>query len=95
MDAIKIRRAPSGKFYAVWHGCPICLDDGNLRYFDTEEDVRDMLEACDLVLSSRRDVALRVSASSTGGGRVRKPSGPGRIPAIKAPGGVSRLSVVR
>jgi hypothetical protein len=95
MDAIKIRRAPSGKFYAVWHGCPICLDDGNLRYFDTEQDVRDMLQRCDLVLSSRRDVALSVSASSTGGGRMRKPSRRGRIPATKAPGGVSRLSVVR
>jgi hypothetical protein len=44
----KIRRAPNGKVYAVWHGRVICDTDGGLRYFDTEDDAREFLERCDL-----------------------------------------------
>ena len=42
------RRAPNGKFYAVWHTYPICNEDGGLRYFDTEENARDAAEQHDL-----------------------------------------------
>jgi hypothetical protein len=41
---VKFRRAPSGKVYVVWHGNPICDEDGGLRYFDTEEEARDALK---------------------------------------------------
>lgn len=95
MDGIKIRRAPSGKFYAVWHGCPICRDDGNLRYFDTERDARDVLQGCDLVLCTRPSDAPRMSATSTRAGRPGEPLCPHTVPATKAHAGMSRLSVVR
>ena len=52
MNAIIIRPATSGKVYVVWHGHPICDEDGGLRYFNTEEEVRDTLERCDLVLTA-------------------------------------------
>lgn len=94
MDGIKIRRAPSAKFYAVWHGSPICCDDGNLRYFDTERDARDMLQGCDLILSARPGVAPRM-ATSTRGARAREPLCPHTVPATKAHAGMSRLSLVR
>lgn len=51
MDDIKIRRAPSGKFFAVWHDRPICDEDGGLRYFETEEEARVALRRCDLLLA--------------------------------------------
>jgi hypothetical protein len=47
---VKFRRAPSGKVYAIWHGCPICDEEGGLRYFDTEEEARAALESGNLVL---------------------------------------------
>ena len=37
-DAIKVRRAPNGKFYVSGNGEAICLPNGNLRYFQTERD---------------------------------------------------------
>jgi len=45
---VKLRRAPSGKIYAMWHGKPICDAAGELRYFGTEDDALDFLERCDL-----------------------------------------------
>ena len=32
-DAIKIRRAPNGKYYVWENGEVICLPNGSLRYF--------------------------------------------------------------
>lgn len=52
MDNIKIRRAPNGKLYAVLNGRPICDEDGGLRYSETEQEVRDALRRCDLVLAN-------------------------------------------
>ena len=37
-DACKIRRAPSGKFYACEYGDVVCLPNGSLRYFGTERE---------------------------------------------------------
>jgi hypothetical protein len=51
MDSIIIRRAPSGKLYAMLNGRAICDEDGGLRYFETEQEVRDALQRCDLVLA--------------------------------------------
>ena len=64
MKDLIIRRAPSGKVYVVWHGHPICDEDGGLRYFDTEEEARDTLASCDLVLSAAGDVTPQKSARS-------------------------------
>jgi len=46
-EFIKIRPAPNGKFYAVWHGRPICDADGGLRYFTDEDEVFEFIERCD------------------------------------------------
>ena len=40
---LEIRRAPSGKFYIVWGGEPIC-DTCGLRYFDHKGDALNFLE---------------------------------------------------
>ena len=45
-DAFKIRRAPSGKFYAHRYGEVICLPNGNLRYFETEREAWAFLTEC-------------------------------------------------
>jgi hypothetical protein len=37
-DAVKIRRAPNGKFYVCGNGEVICLPNGGLRYFGTERE---------------------------------------------------------
>ena len=37
-DVFKIRRAPSGKFYACEYGEVVCLPNGSLRYFGTERE---------------------------------------------------------
>jgi hypothetical protein len=37
-DALKIRRAPNGKFYVWGNGEAICLPNGSLRYFGTQRD---------------------------------------------------------
>jgi len=42
-DALKIRRAPSGKFYGSRDGEAICLPNGNLHYFETEHEARAFL----------------------------------------------------
>ena len=46
-DAIKIRRAPNGKYYVRENGEAICLPNGSLRYFETQRDVRTFLTNCD------------------------------------------------
>jgi hypothetical protein len=51
MDNIIIRPAPNGKVYAVLDGRPVCDKDCALRYFDTEQEVRDALQRSDLVLA--------------------------------------------
>ncbi len=71
MNAIIIRPAPSGKVYVVWHGHPICDEDGGLRYFNTEEEVRDTLERCDLVLTAVGDATLQKLARSRHGQATR------------------------
>jgi hypothetical protein len=37
-DTFKIRRAPNRKFYVWGNGEAICLPNGNLRYFETEQE---------------------------------------------------------
>jgi hypothetical protein len=37
-NALKIRRAPSGKFYVRGDDEATCLPTGNLRYFETERE---------------------------------------------------------
>jgi hypothetical protein len=37
-DAIKIRRAPNGKYYVWENGEVICVPNGSLRYFETQRD---------------------------------------------------------
>ena len=39
-DAIKIRRAPNGKYYVCENGEVICLPNGSLRYFASEDDAK-------------------------------------------------------
>jgi hypothetical protein len=46
-DALKIRRAPSGKFYGSRDGEAICLPNGNLHYFDTEHEAWAFLADCE------------------------------------------------
>ena len=46
-DVLKIRRAPSGKFYGSRDGEAICLPNGNLHYFETEHEARAFLADCD------------------------------------------------
>jgi hypothetical protein len=54
MDDLKVRRAPSGKFYTVWNGHPICDAHGSLRYFGSEEEARKAPECWDLIWRSER-----------------------------------------
>jgi len=42
----KIRPAPNGKFYALWQGHALCLLNGSLRYFATEQEARTFLAQC-------------------------------------------------
>jgi hypothetical protein len=95
MDAIKIRRAPNGKFYAVWHGRPICHNDGNLRYFDSERSAQDLLQGCDLVLTAPLSVVPAIPASPKRGGQAREPLCARRVPTANVRGGLRRLSLVR
>jgi hypothetical protein len=37
-ETVKIRRAPSGKFYVRRFGEVVCLPTGNPRYFETEQE---------------------------------------------------------
>jgi hypothetical protein len=37
-NPIKLRRAPSGKVFAVYRGEPVASEDGRLCYFATERD---------------------------------------------------------
>jgi hypothetical protein len=46
-DAVKIRRAPNGKFYVWGNGEAICRPNGSLRYFDTQGDAWTFLTNCD------------------------------------------------
>ena len=46
-EALKIRRAPSGKFYGSLDAEAICLPNGNLRYFETEHEARAFLADCE------------------------------------------------
>jgi hypothetical protein len=39
-DTFKIRHAPNGKYYVSWNGEVICVPNGSLRYFGTEDDAR-------------------------------------------------------
>ena len=52
-DALKIRRAPSGKFYGSRDGEAICLPNGNLHYFETERQAWAFLAECDAEKISR------------------------------------------
>ena len=77
MSEIKIRRAPSGKLYAVWHGHPICDEGDGLCYFDTEEAVRGAVTRCDLVLtvSDTGETVLRLRPTIAGSVMVTAVSG--------------------
>jgi hypothetical protein len=46
-NAIKIRRAPNGKYYVWENGEVICVPNGNLRYFATEREARAFLAEWD------------------------------------------------
>jgi len=46
-EAVKIRCAPNGKFYVRKQGETICLPNGCLRYFATEDDAWAFLADCD------------------------------------------------
>jgi hypothetical protein len=46
-DAVKIRRAPNGKFYVWGNGKAISLPNGSLRYFETEREASPFLTDCD------------------------------------------------
>jgi hypothetical protein len=52
-DAIKIRRAPNGKYYVWGNGEAICLPNGNLRYFQTQREAWAYLAAWDASEISR------------------------------------------
>jgi hypothetical protein len=52
-DAVKIRRAPNGKFYVWEKGEAICLPNGSLRYFETEREVWTLLAEWDATEMSR------------------------------------------
>jgi hypothetical protein len=45
-DAVKIHRAPNGKFYVWGNGEAICLSNGSLRYFESERDAWRFLTDC-------------------------------------------------
>jgi hypothetical protein len=45
--AVKIHRAPNGKFYVWGNGEAICLPNGSLRYFETQRDAWTFLTDCD------------------------------------------------
>ena len=45
-DAFKIHRAPNRKYYVWGNRGPICLPNGNLRYFATERDAWSFLTDC-------------------------------------------------
>jgi hypothetical protein len=42
----EIHPAPNGKFYVLWQGCAVCLLNGSLRYFKTEQNARAFLAEC-------------------------------------------------
>ena len=44
---IKIRPAPSGKFYTMWFEQPICDASGGLLYFDNEDKAQAFIEEFD------------------------------------------------
>ena len=46
-DAVKIHRAPNGKFYVWGNSEAICLPNGSLRYFETQRDAWAFLTYCD------------------------------------------------
>jgi hypothetical protein len=46
-DAIKIRRAPNGKYYVWENGEVICVPNRSLRYFETQRDAWTFLTNCD------------------------------------------------
>ena len=46
-QAIKIHRAPNGRFYVRRCGEVICLPGGGLRYFESERDACSFLADCD------------------------------------------------
>ena len=46
-DDLKVRRAPSGKFYVWGNGEAICLPNGNLHYFETEHEAWAFLADCE------------------------------------------------
>ena len=46
-DAVKIHRAPNGKFYVWGNSEAICLPNGSLRYFETPRDAWTFLTNCD------------------------------------------------
>jgi hypothetical protein len=46
-DAVRIRRAPNGKFYVWGNGEAMCLPNGSLRYFETQRDAWKFLTDCD------------------------------------------------
>jgi len=46
-NAIKIRRAPNGKYYVWENGEVICVPNGNLRYFETEREALAFLGDCE------------------------------------------------
>lgn len=46
-SSIKIRPAPSGKFYIMWFEHPICDAAGRLRYFDDDEKAQEFMAKTD------------------------------------------------
>lgn len=77
----KIRRAPSGKVYAIWYGRPLCDTDGGLRYFDTEEDAWEFLRQCGLA----EVLAMAATQREAPGGRHKPAFSPLATVAAPAP----------
>ena len=46
-DAVKIHRAPNGKYYVWGNGEALCMSNGSLRYFVTERDAWKSLTDCE------------------------------------------------
>jgi hypothetical protein len=45
-DEDQVRRAPNGRFYAIWRGQPICVFEAGLLYFETELEAWAFVAQC-------------------------------------------------